>query len=747
MAQVTVKAEAAGQALDWPRIAQSLLAHSLLGLGAFGVLAVVEWVDTSVRLAPSFQSLGERAVFSAYFSLNLAVGLVVGFAVGVASSAGRALTRLLTRGRQPRSVYRVVLWLGICGLGAALLNQLHPVRTFSIGLIREAEKLSDLRTLLLNHERATSYLLVAGLLFSSLGMSSLSVASSRTSWARHAWLSILAVVLLTVYYVDSRISVQLYEHAMHRSLFLLNVLVSMSLVGSAYRSWASENRFRWGRSWRHWWVMLVVLIGALVFTFNRFDGNHNLKTLVFYQTTQLKQCFKLARWALDFDRDGYSAVLGGGDADDRRPDINPGRLEVAQDGLDNNCLAGDLTQAALDEWKADSASLRPRAPLGPRRFNVIFFFVDTLRADHLSAYGYHRQTTRNIDRLAARGTLFQNAYTPSPRTSEAVQKFMQSSYWDAHLESWTEVLARQGYNTMLFPGRRSWERYKRWMPVVGRAQGKALAQNIDVAIETLDSLGTDQPFCAYVYVPDPHKPYIKHESFDYGDSVVDLYDGEVAYTDFHLGRFFDWMERSGRFGDTVVVLMSDHGESLGERGVYLHSTQLYDEQMRVPLIVYVPGETPRRVADYVTTVDLGPTILDSLGLSWPAEYVGVSLLPAIRGEPFTHPPVYGEQTGQEISPFVRLDQQVHPESKKYMVISQDGFKLIFNRDPYSFELYGLSKDPGELRNLHDQLGEKAEQMKRLIGRFVDVVTASRPWDADEGRYSRAGNIDGDKVEE
>jgi arylsulfatase A-like enzyme len=438
-------------------------------------------------------------------------------------------------------------------------------------------------------------------------------------------------------------------------------------------------------------------------------------------------------------------MLGGGDVDDLNPTVHPARLETLDDQIDNNGIAGDLTSASVELWKLEHQSTSSANPNGPK-LNVIFFFIDTLRADHLSSYGYHRTTSPNMDKLASKGSLFENAFTPSPRTSEAVQKFMQSSYWDGHLESWTQVLARNGFKTMLFPGRRSWVRYKEWMPVAPRSQGRHLKENIDVAIETLRELPDDQPFCAFVYIPDPHKPYITHNEHFYGDSVIDQYDGEISYTDLHVGRLLNWVEESGRLDKTMIIIMSDHGESLGERGVYLHSTQLYNEQMKVPLIIFAPQHSARRVSDYVTTVDLGATILDAAGLTYPESRAGVSLMPLIRGELMTHPAIYGEQTSQEISPFVRLDQQVHPDAKKYMVITQDGFKLIFNRDVHSYELFDLRTDSAEVHNLFHQDAARTAGMQQLLGRFVDIVTASRPWDADEGRYSRAG-ADGDKVED
>lgn len=272
------------------------------------------------------------------------------------------------------------------------------------------------------------------------------------------------------------------------------------------------------------------------------------------------------------------------------------------------------------------------------------------------------------------------------------------------------------------------------MTVVQNPNGGTFEASIDSALEALGALDKDRPFCAYLYSTDTHRPYKPHEDFHYGNSITDLYDGEISYLDFHLGRLFDWLEKSGRLDRTMIVIMADHGESLGERGVYKHSSQLYNEQTRVPLIIHLPGTAPRSISDYVSTVDLSPTILNAVGLDYPEDCAGVSLVSLVRGQPFVHPPIYAEQTTQEVSPFVRPDQNVDPELKKYMVITQDGFKLIFNRDYYNFELYDLKNDPSEIRNLYDRTPAKAAEMKRLLGRFIDVLTVSRPWDADESQY-------------
>ena len=727
---------------------------AMAGGCAFLLLGLIELLDLNLLSPDIFESISERLGLSAYVSMSVLIGVLVGCVTGLifylGSAASLRAARALARGREPGLLVRLAAWVGVSAVAALLLNQVPSVNRYIIGQIREAEKYASLREFLLNHERSTSYLILMGMALACSALWVITRALPRMHWAiRCLWLAALAALMSVFYFIDSRVEVQLYEYTLHRTMYLSNTALAMAFVAGIYHSssGARTSRARASSSGKKIFALALaaLLIAGLAYTAYSFGSDYNLKNVTFYRSTQAKQSFKLAWWALDFDRDGYSALLGGGDSDDSNRAINPDQLEVPGDGSDNNSIGGELTAPDADRWLAEHRSLRQPPTGAARRYNIVYFFVDTVRADHLSAYGYHRKTSPNIDRLPA--TIFENAFSPSPRTSEAVPKFMQSSYWDARIESWPQALKRNGYNTMLFPGRRSWERYKNWMPVVREAQGKHLEQNIDVAIKTLSSAPQGAPFCAYIYIPDPHRPYVKHDDFYYGETTADVYDGELAYTDHHLGRFFDWMEQSQRMKDTIVVIMSDHGESLGERGVFRHSTQLYNEQVRVPMIVYVPGMQPRRVSDYVSTVDLGSTILDLVGVDYPKEYVGVSLAPLMRGEPFTRPPVYGEQTLEEYSPYVRLDQQVHPLSKKYMVITQDGFKLIFNRNFYSFEMYDLNSDPAESRNLFNKMPEKAENLKQLLGRFIDVVTASRPPEADEGRYSKAGGIDGDKVED
>ena len=719
----------------------SLWNYTLVGAAAALLLSAVELIDLNVRLAPVFESFVERAIFCAYFGLDVVGGAAIGFLVGLFVHAASLLMRTtqgaIARGHKVRPVHKFAAGAGVAAIAAFLLNQQPQIHGNVIEIIREAEKVEVLRTTLLSHERSASYLLLMAVV---VGCSLLWRASRRLSFSstiiRNAGILSLMFLITCCYYVDSRFETPLYGTPLHRSVFLLSTALTMSLIGTIFlRRRRNQSAVISPGKKSAGVLVAIVLIASVAFTFVNFDRDQNLKTLLFYRTTQARQFFKLAQWVLDFDRDGYSSFLGGGDCNDRRADINPGRGESVGDGVDHNCIGGPLTQQGLADWKLEHSSLhRPPDP-SAKRLNVIYVFIDALRADHLSAYGYTRKTSPNLDKLASRSSIFENAFTPAPNTFEALPKFTQGTYWDAHLPGWPEIMARNGYNAILFPRRISTlRRHVKGMRIADPARDGTFEATIDSAISVLGSAPKDRPFCAYLYSTDTHRPYKPHEEFHYGSSMIDLYDGEISYMDFHLGRLFDLMEKSGMMNDTMIVIMADHGESLGERGVFKHSTLLYNEQARVPMIIYTPGLPARSIEDYVTTVDLGPTMLDAVGLEYPKECAGVSLVSLMRGEPFVHPPVYGEQTTHEVSPFVQPYQNVSSAQKKYMIVAQDGFKLIYNRDHYSFELFDLKNDPSEVRNLYDHLPEKAADLRDRLGRFVDVLTVSRPLDADESQY-------------
>ncbi|MEK6301429.1 MAG: sulfatase [Acidobacteriota bacterium] len=729
--------------LDLPR---SLRDWALAGMAAVLLLSAVEWIDVAFKLTDVFTSIPERAAFTVYFSLNLlsgaVIGLVAGLLAGLASVAKRKLETVLARGNELRRWHKLTAGGVVAATIAAVLHQLPEVRSYVTGLIIEAQKLPYLYGRLLRFESVLSYLILFGMVIACGAIWWLATnAELLRRWQHASWLAGLTLVMLAAYYVDSRYQVQLYEYTLHRTMFLVAMAAAMALIASSYN--ASPRARSLLKSPSRQFLGLagvagVVLLSSVVFTFVHFGKNQNLKAQILLRTTQAKQHIRLAQWVLDFDRDGYSALLDGGDRDDWRADINPGRIEIVDDGIDNNLLGGDLTEPVIKDWFSRRLALNQPPAAAPNRLNVVYIFIDTLRADHLSCQGYPRNTSPNIDRLAARSALFENALSPSANTFESAARFMKSSYWDAQVESWTEVLARNGYDVLLFPERRlgMLNRYVKGARVVQDAKGKLISGTIDVAIDTLGALPPNRPFCAYIYAVEPHRPYAWHKEFDFGSALIDLYDSEIAFTDHHLGRLFDWLETSGRMRDTMIVVMSDHGESFGERGVYRHSSQLFNDQTHVPSIFYLPGVEPRRVADYVSTIDLGTTILHAAGIASPDQYAGVTLLPLMRGEAFEHPEIYGEQTLMEKEfPNIRPEDYPQPVNKKYMIVTQEGYKLILDRNYWVFQLFDLKTDPFELHNLASEKPKRFDHLEQRLGRFIDIVTVSRPANADEAKYN------------
>ena len=295
----------------------SLRSYVLAGFAAVALLSSIEWVDLNIKLTPIFESFSERLVLTSYFSLNLVGGAIVGLIAGLVallgSSLNKRLKRLIAPDRRQTAAQTLLVGLVIAAFAGGLVYFQPGVFRFTLGAIREAEKIS-LARLLLKAERLFTYFSITGMLICCWAVWRLARAAMN-KFLRTAWLALIVGIISAAYYIDSRIEVQQYEFSLHRSMFLVEVTLAMAFVVSARglfaRQLRSPNRIALS-------CVAVLVLAGTGFTFVHFDRNQNLKTQVFYRSTITKQFFKLTQWALDLDRDGYSAVLGGGDADDRR---------------------------------------------------------------------------------------------------------------------------------------------------------------------------------------------------------------------------------------------------------------------------------------------------------------------------------------------------------------------------------------------------------------------------------------------
>jgi arylsulfatase A-like enzyme len=219
-----------------------------------------------------------------------------------------------------------------------------------------------------------------------------------------------------------------------------------------------------------------------------------------------------------------------------------------------------------------------------------------------------------------------------------------------------------------------------------------------------------QPLFMMVYWVTPHSPYRRYDGVDdFGDGFTDQYDHEIARFDQGAGAFLDKLAGLGLLDTSIVVFLSDHGEAFGEHGDYYHGHNLYEENVRVPLVIRAPGARPRRIAGApVSLIDLTPTLLNLAGLAVP---------PAIRGHDLTGV-LYGGAPDPDRALFIESHFSGYGTSRDYQAaVVVGGDKLIENRGARTFELYDLAADPGERRDLALDRPERVTELRRALKQF------------------------------
>jgi choline-sulfatase len=310
--------------------------------------------------------------------------------------------------------------------------------------------------------------------------------------------------------------------------------------------------------------------------------------------------------------------------------------------------------SAGDERRAPPKVERPPAPpepaAAPRVQNMLLITVDTLRADQ-PWVGYPDVATPNLSRLAARSVVYTRAYALAHFTTASLNGLLASRYpselsrSDCDLgrydipESLAPTLKAAGFTTFaahghaIFDGasapRRGFDEWRLIVGAAGRMQTRGAVTGTDIAqlVTTYLEARPKTPMFAWAHFVDPHDSYVAHEGFPpRSGRPRHIYDSEVAFTDAMIGRVLETLERSGLASSTAVVVTADHGEAFGEHGTTKHGSTLFEEELRVPLILHVPGVEPRTIDIPRSTVDVAPTIAELLGVDIPPSWVGVSLL-------------------------------------------------------------------------------------------------------------------------
>ena len=403
--------------------------------------------------------------------------------------------------------------------------------------------------------------------------------------------------------------------------------------------------------------------------------------------------------------------------------------------------------------------------------NILLLGIDSLRADHMSCYGYGRLTTPHMDRFAQEGTLFERYYSPHiPTTSGYANMLTGMDVFSTQvvalrhkgpmreeIKTLPEILREAGYTTTCvgFRGNaasRGFDIYidydsgwKTW------SEGRMpKAENLNqVTIPEIDRLTRQkQPWLLFLRHLDPHSPYLPPGPFErmfYGgnecdpknrsldamkafkpfrdyllswmppgitdkDYVIAQYDGEIAYMDAAIRVLFAALEAKGIMDETLIVITSDHGETLYDHDCYFDHHGLYDCTLHVPLIIRYPGHVPagKRVGGYGQHYDLVPTLLELAGIETGIRFDGRSLMPMARGEVASHRPEFyiTECT------WMRKHGWRTPEWKLIEALEPD-----FHFKP-PVELYNLVEDPEEYNNLAEAEPQIVATLKARMDAWI-----------------------------
>lgn len=343
------------------------------------------------------------------------------------------------------------------------------------------------------------------------------------------------------------------------------------------------------------------------------------------------------------------------------------------------------------------------------QFNLLIITIDTLRADQLGTYGADRETP-GIDALAKQGAVFEQAWSASSWTLPSLATLMTGRHARSHgavddrrgvgkeIPTLAQTISVRGYSTHgigshIFLGKRfglqnGFEEYDDELVKHYNQRRESHAQVSserlsDKAITWIDQRQQNQPWFLWVHYFDPHHVYQPHEGLTRGEGPRELYAGEVAFTDMHIERLLQHLGTVGVEENTLVLLVADHGEEFQEHGGSMHRRTLYEEVLRVPLIIRMPGLAHTRVTQPVSMVDLAPTVYELLNIAPPKGLQGRSLVEALRGKSMAEATQIAELEGP----------------KPIDAVRHGPWKLIIDPIDFSHELFNLEEDPAEQNDL------------------------------------------------
>ncbi|HKE17340.1 MAG TPA: sulfatase-like hydrolase/transferase [Kofleriaceae bacterium] len=480
------------------------------------------------------------------------------------------------------------------------------------------------------------------------------------------------------------------------------------------------------------------------------------KSLAVNGSPPLHTVVDLLRRATDFDHDGYGTLLGENDCAPFDRKVHPLARDVPDNGIDENCDGRDFQLGRLPSYRKGAHMPVPE-PFR-QKWNVLLITIDTVRYDHTTMGGYGkrtgRETTPNLAKLARRSVSFTFANAPAAGTMASVPAILTSKFfhsgialdekgikrgWPPRLKSQnllvSELFKAAGYRTGAILTHewfgdwgleQGWDSYDDIVPT-SDPYGTTSDRLTDAALSWL-ARASGQKWFLWLHYIDPHGRYVAHPGErSFGTTEEDLYDGELAFTDKHLGRLLEEMGRMPDADHTIIVVTSDHGDGFMEHGFINHGMALYRELLNVPLIVYVPNAEPREVGGAVSPLDILPTLVDLCHLDpRGAQFEGESLVPQL---------FYRQDASDRV-----VFSETNAQHTLRAVITGKS-KLIYDLKANVYELYDLVADPWEKKNLWPAGARSTfESMKHYLDDWLERVYYSRDATSNQAMTKVADNL-------
>jgi len=487
---------------------------------------------------------------------------------------------------------------------------------------------------------------------------------------------------------------------------------------------------------------LVVMMATLLY----WGGDPEARWLALTASPAFHKLDDSIRLVTDVDRDGYGSLLGENDCAPFDSSIHPGAVDIPDDGIDQNCDGHDFS------LHVEAAPSGPKLPV-PAQFkkdwNFLFITIDTVRYDHTTFGGYadspkHRDTTPRLAELVKRSTSFTFCNAPSAGTMASIPAIITSKYFHDGLALdvtnvppgmpprlkpentlLPEIMKRANYRTGVIASHEYWNDWGMDQGVddydnsIGKTPDPFRIAADKVTDHALAWISREQghKWFLWAHYIDPHGRYMAHpDVVDYGSTEPDLYDAEIKWTDQQIGRLLDELQRLPSTPNTIIVITSDHGDSMGEHTVPVgtHGTALYRELQHVPMIFYIPDNAPHLIGGATSNLDIVPTIAELAGIDvHDLSFEGRSEVPAI---------FYGKEDHSRI-----VFAETNAPTPQRAAISE-AFKLIYYLQSNIYELYDLKADPWEHDNLAPKHPAAFAQMKAALDAWLERVVYSR--DAD-----------------